>query len=42
MALLQATKYEDYALVDEADKLKIEISWNKAKRKLSVDIVPLG
>jgi hypothetical protein len=39
--ILQATGQSDYALQDEDDHVRIEVAWNRALRKISVDIVPL-
>jgi ssDNA-specific exonuclease RecJ len=40
-AILQGTGQSDYALQDEDDHVRIEVTWNKALRKISLDFVPL-
>ena len=39
--ILQGTGQADYALQDEDDHVRIEVTWNKALRKMSLDFVPL-
>ena len=39
--ILQGTGQSDYALQDEGDHVRIEITWNKALRRIAVDFVPL-
>ena len=39
--LLTANGWWSYALHDEQDKIQIDINWDKRKRLMSMDIVPL-
>jgi hypothetical protein len=39
--ILETIGESNYALQDKNDRLRIEIGWNKAKKSLSVNFVPL-
>ena len=39
--VLAANGWRNYALQDEQDKIRIEVSWNKNKKVLTTNFVPL-
>jgi hypothetical protein len=41
VAVLRATNNSNYALVDEDDRLRIEVGWDKSKKTMSLNLVPL-
>ena len=39
--VLEANGWWSYAFHDEQDQIQIEINWDKSKKQMSIDIVPL-